>query len=64
MPSESQGTKKKKKVKTSVMFFDCLGLKHAENFNGGYKKSTFLFTSIVNLKHMQKKLSKKCIFFI
>ena len=29
---------RKKKIKTSIMFFVCLGLKHAENFFGGYKK--------------------------
>ena len=27
-----------KKVKTSITFFVCLGLKRAENFFGGYKK--------------------------
>ena len=27
----------KKKFKTSITFFVCLGLKHAENFFGGYK---------------------------
>ena len=30
--------KKKKKVKTSITFFVCLGLKRAENIFGGYRK--------------------------
>ena len=30
--------KKKKKLKTSIAFFVCLGLKRAENIFGGYRK--------------------------
>ena len=33
-----QKKKKKKKVKTSITFFVCLGLKRAEKIFGGYKK--------------------------
>ena len=38
--------KRKKKVKTSITFFVCLGLKRAEKNFGGYKK-------------IQKKIKKK-----
>ena len=34
--------KKKKKVKTSLTFFVCLGLKRAEKNVGGYKKKKCL----------------------
>jgi len=39
--------KKKKKFKTSITFFVCLGLKHAEKFFGGYKIKIFFYRSLI-----------------
>ena len=45
----------KKKVKTSITFFVCLGLKRAEIFFGGYKIKKFFFTKVLFLPETRAK---------